>query len=110
MTFPSSCLRDKLNLATEVVQSSHEALDGLGAAAAREVVGAEILVFGTIFEHVVSGGEHGGGNREDGFLGAAPGLQAQELGLKVGALDSDRGPGGSDEGGLEPRGALTHAC
>ena len=60
-----------MNLATEVVQASHEALDGLGAVATREVVRAEVAVFEAVFEHVVSGGEHGGGDREDGFLGAA---------------------------------------
>ena len=57
MTLPSSCLTDQLNLATEVVQASHEALDRLGAIAAREMVGTEILVFDAVFEHVVSGGE-----------------------------------------------------
>ena len=37
-----------------------------------EVVCAEVLVEGAVFEHVVGGGEDGGGDRADGFLGSTP--------------------------------------
>jgi hypothetical protein len=40
-----------------------------------EVVCAEVLVEGAVFEHVVGGGEHGSGNGADGFLGSAPGAE-----------------------------------
>ena len=83
MTSGSSGQRGELNLAAKVVEATHEALDRLGAVAVREVVGAEILVWDAVFEHVVSGGKPGGGDREDGFLSAAAGLQAKERGLKV---------------------------
>ena len=74
MTSGSSGQRGELNLAAKVVEATHEALDRLGAVAVREVVGAEILVWDAVFEHVVSGGKQGGGDREDSFLSAAAGL------------------------------------
>src|SRR5512144_1465729 len=40
-----------------------------------EVAGAEILVFGAVLEHVVGSRQHRGGDRADGFLGAATGAQ-----------------------------------
>jgi hypothetical protein len=67
------------------------------------VIGAKIFVFDPIFEHVPSGIEHRGGDRENGFFGATANFEAQELGLQVATLDADRGPGGRDQGGFEPR-------
>jgi hypothetical protein len=51
-----------------------------------EVVCAEILVEGSIFEHVVSGGEDGSGDGADGLLGPTPGADAEVLGLEVALL------------------------
>ncbi len=66
MTLGSSGERGELRLAAEVVEPAHQALDGLGAIAGREVVGAEVSVFEAVLEHVIGGGEHGGSNRADG--------------------------------------------
>jgi len=61
-----------LDLAAEVIQSSEQTLDRLGAIAASEVFGTKIFfVFDPIFEHVPSGIEHRGGDRQNGFFGAA---------------------------------------
>ena len=69
MTLDSSGQRGDRNLAAQVVEPAHEALDGLGAIATREVVGTDVPVFGAILEHVIDGGEHGGGDREDDQMG-----------------------------------------
>jgi hypothetical protein len=60
----------------------------------REVIGAEVAVRHAVAGHVVARAEHGGRNGEDGFLGAAPGFEAEELGLEVRALRPYGGPGG----------------
>src|SRR3982074_3522366 len=83
MTPVSSSLRSDLNIATKVIESSHEPQDGFGTIALGEVIGPRILVFDTVFEHVPDGGEHGSGDREDGFLGATPTAQTQYLGWQV---------------------------
>lgn len=104
MTPGASDRRGELN-ATKVVEAAHEALDGFGKIATGKVLGTEVLVFEAISEHVTGGAEHGGGDREDGFLSTALGLQRQELGQKVGALQVHCRPGGSNESGLQPRDA-----
>ena len=67
VTDGSDSLSSELDLAAEVIQLSEQAPDRLGAIAAREVIGAKIFVF----EHVPSGIEHRGGDRENGFFDAA---------------------------------------
>src|SRR5262249_14498691 len=111
----SSCTTRKLlrrmldvDLTAEIPQTPHEAADGLSPVAAREVIGSEVAVRHAVAEHVVARAEHGGCDGEDGFLGAAPGLDAQELCWEVGVLGADGGPGRRDERGLEPRGARAH--
>ena len=59
--------------AAQIVDPSDQAQDHLVAVAASEVSGTEIFVFNPILEHVIGGGEHGRGYREDGLLGAAAG-------------------------------------
>jgi hypothetical protein len=108
-TTVSSSLRSDLNIAAKVIESSNEPQDGFGTIASGEVIGPQILVFDTVFEHVPDGGEHGGGDREDGFLGATPAAQTQELGLQVAVFHPHRGPGRSDERGFQPRGAFASA-
>jgi hypothetical protein len=44
-----------------------------------EVVGTEILVLGTVLQHVVECGEHGGGDRAERFFRAVLAAQAIEL-------------------------------
>src|SRR3982751_3977093 len=90
------------NVAAEVLKPLEEAADGLGAIVAVEVFAAEIVVLGAVAQHVVRRGEHGSGDREDGLLGAAASLDAQELGTQVAGLDPHGSPGGGDQGGLDP--------
>jgi len=44
-----------------------------------EVVCAQFLVECAVLEHVIGGGEHGGGDGANGLFGAAPGTDAQVL-------------------------------
>src|SRR5262245_22820938 len=55
-----------------------------------------------VLEHVIGRGEHRRGNGEDGFLGAATALEAEELRSEVRILGAGGGPGGLHEGGLQP--------
>src|SRR5678815_3176218 len=96
------------NVAAEVLKPLEEAADGLGSVVAIEVIAAEVVVLGAVAQHVEGGGEHGGGHGEDGLLGAAACLDAQELGAQVAGLDAYGGPGGGDQGGLDPGAALAH--
>src|SRR5215469_11162683 len=91
-----------LDLAAEIAQPADEAADGLGPVAASEMIGAEVAVRHTVTQHVVAGAEHGGGDGEDGLLGAAPGLEAEELGVEGGVRRAHSGPRGGDQRGLEP--------
>ena len=68
----SGGLRDELDLATQIIYASDQAQDHLLAVTVREVAGAEVLVRDAVFEDVEGGGEHGRGDREDGFFGTAP--------------------------------------
>jgi hypothetical protein len=71
MSRSSSGLRSELDIAAEVVEPFDETQDGVRAIAADQVIGAEAAVFDAVVEHVVGGGQHRGGDGEDGFLGAA---------------------------------------
>ncbi len=75
----SGSLGGEFDLAAEVIESSDQAPDRLGAIAASEVIGAKIFVLDAILKHVPSGIEHRGGDRENGFFGAAASSEAQEL-------------------------------
>ncbi len=91
------------------VPVSEQAADGLGLVLAVEVLAAEVVVLDAIAQHVEGGGEHRGGHGEDGFLGAAARLDAQELGAQVAVLDAHGSPGGGDQGRFDPGAALAHA-
>src|SRR4029450_7545334 len=80
-----------------------QAVGDLGFVTAIEVVGAEIAVVDVVLEHVIGGGEHGGGDGEDGFFGAAAALEAEELRTQVPVLFAGGGPGGLYERCLQPR-------
>src|SRR5208283_2042903 len=75
---------------------------------AREVISPEVSVRHAVAQHVVSGCEHGGRDGKDGLLGAAAGLDAQELSGKVARCEAYSCPGGADQCGLEPSAALAH--
>src|SRR5262249_10498856 len=93
-----------VDLTAEFPQAPHEAADGLGFVAASEGIGAEVPVGYAVAQHVVARPEHGGGDGEDRFLGAAARFEAEKLGLEIAALGVHGGPGGRDEGGFEPGG------
>src|SRR2546430_7704588 len=98
-----------IDVAAEICKAFEEPANGLAGVVAGEVVGAEVVVSDAVAEHVIGGCQHGSGHGEDGLLGAAAGLDAQELGVQVAGFDAYRSPGGSDQGGLEPGAALAHA-
>ncbi len=77
----SSCHWRDLYLTSELIDSTYQSLDYFRALTACEVSGAQVLVLGSVFEHVAGSCEHGGGDREYRFLGAAAGAQALELRL-----------------------------
>src|SRR5438093_11978829 len=102
----SGGLLGDLDGAPEIAEAPHQAVDDLGAVASIKVVGAEVPVLDTVAEHEVRSREHRGRDGEDGLLGAASGLDAEEQRVQIAVLDSDAGPGGGDQGGLEPGAAL----
>ena len=60
------------NLASEFVEPTHQASDGVVTVAPIEVLRTEIAVRHAVAEHEVGGGEHRSGNGEDRLLCAAP--------------------------------------
>jgi hypothetical protein len=76
----------KLDLETELGDLGGQAPGFDVGGAAIEVVRTEIVVFGTIFQHVVDCGEHRSGHGADCFLRAMPAAQAVELRLVVAVL------------------------
>ena len=54
----------------------------------------------------MEGSQHGGGDRDDGLLGAAAGFEPVEEGVVVAGLDAHRRPGGLHQERLEPGGAV----
>src|SRR5437867_5220716 len=97
-----------VNSATEVAKAPDQAMDDLGAISAIEVIGTEIRVLDTVTQHEVGGGKHRGCDGEDGLLGAASGLDAEEQRVEVAVLHPHAGPGSGDQGGLEPGAALAN--
>src|SRR5271155_3919146 len=56
----SSGLSGEFDLAAEIVQSPYQSQDHLGAIATGEVIGAQILVFDAVFQHMPCRVEHRG--------------------------------------------------
>ena len=83
-------MSDGIDVAPKVGETFEQASNGFLGMMAVEVIGAKVGVLHTIPEHVVSGGEHGSSHREDGFLGAAPGLDAEELGAQIASCRAPR--------------------
>lgn len=96
-------------MVAQISEPPEQALDRFAGVEPAEVVGAEVRIADTIGKHVPHRGEHGSGDREDGFLGATSCLDAQELGVQVGAFHSDGGPCSSDKRGFQPCAAFAHA-
>src|SRR5437867_10440587 len=84
---PTPLSRNDLHRVADLLKTADEAVGGLVGVGAVEVGGAQIVPLGAVAQHVPGGGEHGGGHGDDGFLGAATGTNAVELGLQVAALD-----------------------
>src|SRR5258708_32285424 len=72
-----------------------------------KVIGAEVLIQGSILEHVIDCGEDGSSDGHGRLLRAAPRLEPQELGLQITAFLAHSRPGALHECGLEPRGTLS---
>src|SRR5215472_2803767 len=84
-----------------------EPVDMLGFGAVVEVIGAEVVVEGSVLQHVIGGGQ----DRSDGtnrLFCPAAGAQAMKLGLEVALLLAGASPSTLDEGGLEPRDSFAH--
>src|SRR4029453_16612156 len=107
-----SSYRCEVGVDPELAQPFEEAVDGFLLVGAVEVGGAEVAPVGLVAQHVPGGGEHRGGDREDGLLGAAAGAQAVELRLEIAAFHAYGSPGALPQGGLEPiaAGAKTRAA
>src|ERR1700730_12239911 len=86
----------------EVGQALNEAMGLLLLGATVEVIGAEVLICGSVLEHVIDGGEEGSGDRHDCLLCPAPRLDAVELFAELAVLFPDRRPGRMHHCRLQP--------
>src|ERR1700730_7508567 len=77
--------RSRLDLhgQAELFEAPNETPSDLAFVAPFEVVGAEFLVLRLLVQDVIRSGQHGGSDGENGFLGAAPTLEAEKLRAKV---------------------------
>src|SRR5579859_2694744 len=98
----SSSERLNVHGISQVFEAPDEALCLCGLGAAVEMVTTEVLIGGSVLEHVIGGGKNGGGNGADGLLRSATALDAQELGLRIASLFVFGRPAALDEGGLKP--------
>src|SRR5690349_2260051 len=89
---------------SDLLKASDQASGGSFRIASVEVVGTQVVPDGAVAQHVPDGGEHRGGDGNDGFLGAAARAEATEQCLQVAALDLDRRPSGLNESGFQPVG------
>ena len=96
-------------MASEIGKAFEQSADGFVGIVPGEIIGTKVCVVHAIPEHVVGSREHGSGHRENGFLGAAPGFDAQELGVQITGLNAYSGPGRRHQSGLEPVSALAHS-
>src|SRR6516162_4779541 len=101
--------RSERHIVAKVSQALDQAFGLLAFGSGLKVIGAEVLIQGSVLEHVIDCGEDGGADGHDGLLRAAPRLDAQELGLQVAILLAHRGPCALHQRGFEPGGTFTHA-
>src|SRR5579859_4387700 len=67
----SSSERLNVHGISQVFEAPDEALCLCGLGAAVEMVTTEVLIGGSVLEHVIGGGKNGGGNGADGLLRSA---------------------------------------
>src|SRR5262249_52166941 len=72
-----------------------------------EVIGAKVAIRQVVAEHVVNSSQYRSRDRQDGFLRAAPALEARELGVQVAVASAHSTPSSLHECGFQPRGART---
>src|SRR6266699_2383113 len=101
--------RSERHIKAKVSQTFDQAFGLLAFGSVLKVIGAEVLIQGSVLEHVIDCGEDGGSDGHDRLLRAAPRLDAQELGLQVAILLAYRRPGALHECGLEPGRTLSQA-
>ena len=82
------------DLVAELGDLADEAADFRLGTSAVEIIGAEVLVDGSVAEHVIDGGEDRGGHGADRLLRAASGFEAQELRPVVAVFGVLGRPGG----------------
>jgi hypothetical protein len=87
---------------TEFFKALYQVLGVRDLGTAVEMVGTEILIDSSVFEHVVEGGEDGGGDGTDRFLRPAAAAQAQVLSLVVASLFVFGCVGTLNDGRLKP--------
>src|ERR1700730_5217435 len=75
--------RLKRDLEAELLELGDETLGFDGGRAAVEMVGAKVLMYGAVLQHVVDRGQHRSGDGANGFLFTAFGAQPVELRLAV---------------------------
>ena len=92
---------------SEVLQTPEEALGNAVLVAVGQVLAAEVVVIPLVAEHEVSGGQHGGGDRHNGLLWAAPAFEASKLRLQIAPVLLGRGPRGLHPRRLQPRRRVT---
>ena len=73
------------------------------------VIGSEVLVEGSVLEHMVGDAQHCGGNGDDRLFVAEARLEAEISGSQAGVLHLDRRQSGLHEPGFEPGRALAQA-
>jgi hypothetical protein len=95
------------HIVAKVSQTLDQAVGLLAFGSVLKVIGAEVLIQGSILEHVIDCGEDGSSDGHDRLLRAAPRLEPQELGLQITAFLAHSRPGALHECGLEPRGTLS---
>src|SRR6202035_68603 len=103
---------DWLNVHGEahVFEAPDQALGLCDLGAAVEMIGTEILIYSSVFEHVVRCRENGGGDGAGPLLWPAFPLQAQILGLQIAPLFVLGRPASLDERGLEPLRAFAQSA
>jgi hypothetical protein len=86
----------------KVAKTLKESLGELFLVPLFEVLMAEVTVFDAIAKHEVRRGQHRAGDGENGFLRAAPTLDAEELSTQVAVRFARGGPRRIDQCGFEP--------
>lgn len=100
--FGASCGSSDFNMITEISDAVGESGRGFGRITASEVFSAEVLVAGTITQHVIDGCQDRRGNRDCCLLGAVARFETEELGLEIAVLLARCAPRSLHQYGLEP--------